>query len=491
MLQGIQKLIGRNAVEKAIEETKRALEQAPEDPQLLLKLGNLYAKAERNKDAIQCHNRLAQLFVESGLLKRALAVYKQMLQLKPESINIKLQIADLSIRLGRKGDGMAIFEEMILRCMGRGDINKAWSLFHRARLNEPSYITPFFELSETSFEELTPEEILFESKKLLRDLAAKGQWSDFFKVGEHTISILPEMHELLIEVSEMYLEQGMPKKAAQKLQLAFQKNPKDLNTLELLVDCFAQMKLNAKCVSVLWELIGLYQEQGRFGKLRKTYQQILLYSPDDQRARAALDELVTHRDHFPTQYSLDDVEVIDDSGFSLLDDMTVSYDDTPAMEDMSVTFDGGPVLDTQPETFAKIETPKASSYPTTAPRGHHRTPPPKSQVPASVDVDEVLAKVRLYIKYGLFENANQAMAQIYAYAFDTRVYRELSIELLEAQGKQREAAERLLSWASVAKSSSEAFEYLEAIFGMEDVPAALAEEASVLLQRWRGNNAYS
>ena len=70
------------------------------DPRVLLKIGDLHAKAGLKQLAIEAYLKVARLYVEEHSWTKALAVYKQILKLDPELVDVRLRIAALYRDLG-------------------------------------------------------------------------------------------------------------------------------------------------------------------------------------------------------------------------------------------------------------------------------------------------------------------------------------------------------------------------------------------------------
>ncbi|WP_448588422.1 tetratricopeptide repeat protein [Thermocrinis sp.] len=59
--RGIFSKMGEQLVEKYIEDLKKELEQKPNDPELLFKLGVSYARLKKTSQAREVYNKLKQL----------------------------------------------------------------------------------------------------------------------------------------------------------------------------------------------------------------------------------------------------------------------------------------------------------------------------------------------------------------------------------------------------------------------------------------------
>src|SRR4029079_12751654 len=74
------KFLGKGRVDKALEIYAKVLESDPHDLQSRLKCGDLYRRLGRDNEAIACYHAVAEAYANEGLLLKAIAVCKLILE---------------------------------------------------------------------------------------------------------------------------------------------------------------------------------------------------------------------------------------------------------------------------------------------------------------------------------------------------------------------------------------------------------------------------
>ena len=87
-----QKLIQKGYIDKAIVEYKRLTEKDPKDPTIRLRIGDLYVKIGKKDEAIKEYGEVAKIHTQRGFYLKAIAVYKQILKLDENLIEIHFKL---------------------------------------------------------------------------------------------------------------------------------------------------------------------------------------------------------------------------------------------------------------------------------------------------------------------------------------------------------------------------------------------------------------
>jgi tetratricopeptide (TPR) repeat protein len=100
ILQNAQKYTAKGQIEKAIEEWQKLIAETPNDGNIYNTIGDLYLKTNKIPNAIDAYFKAASTFHEAGFALKTIAVYKKILKLDPERIEVYLKLADLNAERG-------------------------------------------------------------------------------------------------------------------------------------------------------------------------------------------------------------------------------------------------------------------------------------------------------------------------------------------------------------------------------------------------------
>ena len=100
VLDAARKFAQKGAKEKALKEYNTLLKLDPRDAKLLLEVGDAYRRWGQNEDAIAQYTRVAEQYKQDGFDARAVAVYKQILNLDPKRYVSHVALSELYQRMG-------------------------------------------------------------------------------------------------------------------------------------------------------------------------------------------------------------------------------------------------------------------------------------------------------------------------------------------------------------------------------------------------------
>src|SRR4051812_18839431 len=89
------KLVQKGKLDKALEAYQEILKEDATDLTAQLKCGDILRKMERGPEAIACYSRVAQVYAEDGLLLKAIAACKLILEIDQGHTDTQKMLADL------------------------------------------------------------------------------------------------------------------------------------------------------------------------------------------------------------------------------------------------------------------------------------------------------------------------------------------------------------------------------------------------------------
>ncbi|MCA9666575.1 MAG: tetratricopeptide repeat protein, partial [Myxococcales bacterium] len=289
VIAAAQKYVQRGQYDRAIREYRKVVEEDPRDVRIWLKIGDLHAKKNATQDAVDTYLKVAEFYSEQGFYLKAVAVYKQILKLNPALVDVNLKLAELYKQLGLLNDAMQQYELVSNHYHQQGRTKDALAAVRQIVDLDPENVASRIKLAELYSKEQMREEAVEEFAKAADFLRASNRIEDFIKVAERLVYHQPDNLPVSKELASLYLRRRDPRRALQKLQLAFKADPRDEHTLGMLAQAFEDLGQVAKTISVLKELAHIHAENGDDTKRRATLERILALAPDDAEARRLLD----------------------------------------------------------------------------------------------------------------------------------------------------------------------------------------------------------
>jgi pilus assembly protein FimV len=289
VLAAAQTYVRKGQWDKALKEYRTLVEDDPNDVRNQLKCGDLYVKLNRIAEALACYKSVADYYARQDMYEKAIAVYKQALQLDTEEVRLHQALGEAYHRLGRLKDAVRSFHQAQTIYKARGEDKAQREILEYMVRIDPDDVGLRIQLAERYAKDNLVKkavELFLTCADLLEN---EGRLDEFVQVSERIIFLDPERHELRKKIVRIYLNRQDNKHALKHLQICFKALPSDIEVLELLGQTFERLERADKAVLVYQELAQLYEERGRTALVQDVYRRILRLDPSNATARKALD----------------------------------------------------------------------------------------------------------------------------------------------------------------------------------------------------------
>jgi tetratricopeptide (TPR) repeat protein len=328
-LQAAQKYIEKKRYDRAIAEYQRIVQDDPNDARTLLKIGDLQARLAAYPEAIATYDRVGQYYSAQGFALKAIAVYKQIRELIKKHApdlaerygHIVPKLAEIYTQLGLTSDALSAYDEVATRFQRAGRDREAIEVFAKMVSLDAQNPLPHLRLAEARCRIQNLDEAIDSFWAAAELLLGLDRRDDALKVIERILHFKVDARYARV-AAELYLQRGTREDGLQaltKLQVCFQADPKNLDTLGLLAQAFTSIGQEAKSIEVYKEMARIARDAER----RDLFDQLLLHlravAPLDEQVRAlsSLPPLAPAQPPAeslaPLSVSDNDVEFLDDS----------------------------------------------------------------------------------------------------------------------------------------------------------------------------------
>ncbi len=296
VLEAAQKFVEKKKYDRAVAEYQKIIQEDPNDARTLLKVGDLQSKMEAYGEAIGTYERVGRYYAQQGFALKAIAVYKQIREIIAKHVpgledrysHITPKLAELYQQLGLTSDALAALDEVATRLQRQQRDQEAIEVFRKVVELDPTNPLPHLRLAEALSRVKDAEGAVQEFGVAASLLVKLGRRDDAIKVFERLLHHKPDAANAR-RCAELYLERAQPTDGMQalaKLQISFQANPKDLDTLALLARAFGAIGQSAKGLEVQKEMARLAKEQGKADLYRQIVDRLQRVAPNDEVVRA-------------------------------------------------------------------------------------------------------------------------------------------------------------------------------------------------------------
>ena len=282
------KYIQKGQLDKAIKEYRKILVADPKDARIQQKLGELYARNGDSAQAIECFQKVAEGYTTDGFLLKAIAVYKQIIKINPDRVDINFILAQLHQQLGLLGDAMAQYQAIVAHDEAAGNLPACLETLHKIVELDPDNTVMRIKLAELCVKQSMTDDAVQELLKVKEYFKKNNRTDDYIKISERIVFLDPTRIDLIQELAAQYLSMGEAQRALAKLQICFRANPKDIETLSLLARAFQMSGEIPKTASIYKELARIYGTQNQTRLEKETWNKVLQLVPNDPEALSHL-----------------------------------------------------------------------------------------------------------------------------------------------------------------------------------------------------------
>jgi len=458
IIEAAAKLVAKGAYDKAIKEYQKVLEVDPKDGRVLQKMGELYQKKNDNVQAAHYFTKVAEGYSTDGFFLKAVALYKQVLKLNPNLLEVNLKLAELHQQLGLMSEAMAYFQIVANHYEKAGDVKNSLDTLKKMVDLDPENVASKIKLAELYAKENLTREAIQEFKRAAEYLKRNNRMDDWMRVAERLSALEPDNVGLAKDLAQQYLLRADQKRALAKLQVCFKADGRDVETLNMLAQAFHGLGQTAKTISVYKELAKVYQERGRTQDAGNIWNKVAELDPSDS-------ELLAYKAAGPSLSPL--------SPAAPLPVTPAVTAPTPAPAAPA------PAPKPAPAPAAPVAAARAAPPAPAAPSPS--APPPAAAAPGKDQFSKLLTETEVYVKYGLHDKALEHLRKIFAVDPENLDAHEKAYHIYVASGNAAQASEQLLNVLRLCTRREEvqrAQPYLATILqqnpGHPEVPAFLA-----------------
>ncbi len=292
VLAAAQKYVEKKKYDKAVIEYERIVQEDPNDARTLLKMGDLQLKMEGYAAAVATYERVGKFYAQQGFSLKAIAVYKQIREiigrhvptLEDKYSHIAPKLAELYQQLGLTSDALAALDEVATRLQRQNRDQEAIEVFRKIVDLDATNPLPHLRLAEALSRAKEMDGAVLEFGIAAGQLAKLGRRDDAIKVLERLLHHKPDVVHARA-AAELYLAKGSASDGMQalaKLQVCFQANPRDLDTLGLLARAFTQIGQGAKAIEVQKEMARIARDNGKTDLFHELLAKLQKLAPNDE-----------------------------------------------------------------------------------------------------------------------------------------------------------------------------------------------------------------
>jgi tetratricopeptide (TPR) repeat protein len=309
--QDAEKLEKEGKLDKAIGLYRQITDDNPRDWNTINKIGDLYAKLNRTREAGEEYAKVADFYAKDGFLLKAIALWKKINRLDATALEPYLNLADLYAKQGLMMEAKSQYQIVVDEYIKRGRAREAGDVLRKMADIDPSDLKIQSKLADLYLRDGNTAKAIEVHVGIADELTKKGHLNEALQVLEKGLRIDAKSARLRGEMARIHLVQKNFEKAAQYLEDIVRESPQDTQMLFRLGEAYVGSKKIEEAEAIFKRLLEIdpedsesriqmgrvYLVQGQFDEAFEQFRPVvekLLERKDGDKA-AALLQLITQK----------------------------------------------------------------------------------------------------------------------------------------------------------------------------------------------------
>jgi len=219
VLSAAERFVQQGKLQNAIAEYEKILKNDDKDLTVTNTVGDLYARLGETAQAVECFKKVGDAYATQGFTVKGIAMYKKITKLQP-SVDGSLKLAELYTQQGLFNDARAQYLQVAEDFMKNGDLDQAVRLFQKVLEMDPENVSMRVKLAEVYIRLGKKKEAWEIFSAAAESLRSRGSLPAAEDILQRMLSLDPGNSYVLLLRGRAALESDDPKKAIQYLEKA-------------------------------------------------------------------------------------------------------------------------------------------------------------------------------------------------------------------------------------------------------------------------------
>ena len=247
----------------------------PTNMRARLKLADYYLKIEDSVRALDQYLTVAETYAEKGFYPKAVAVYKQALQIDPNMIEVYLKLANLYHKLGLMPEVVEQYQKAAAIYERQGKEREALDIRRMLLDLDPTNVVGRMKLGQRYLEKGFTQEAVSEFLRAADIFEQQSKFAELQRLLEGILDRGVESFEVINRLVEFYRSQNRPDLALTRLAKLTGELAGSVSTLELTAELAMELNKPLLAIKSLERAGSLYEQINRQDKVREICERIL------------------------------------------------------------------------------------------------------------------------------------------------------------------------------------------------------------------------
>jgi tetratricopeptide (TPR) repeat protein len=238
VVQNAEKLVAKGKIEAAIKEYLRLIEENANDTNILNRVGDLYVRINRIKEATKYFYDIAKFWAEDGFYLKSIAILKKINKLDPSILEVYDKLGELYAKQGMNTEAASHYQYLADYLGRQGKSAEALGIYKKITAMDPDNIAMRGKLAELFNAAGDTKEAVAEYQTIGKMLITKGHIQEAIQVYNRALKLDPKNILMIKDLAASLLAEGRNADVAKVLESTAALQQNDPQVFQILAQAY-------------------------------------------------------------------------------------------------------------------------------------------------------------------------------------------------------------------------------------------------------------
>jgi len=208
VVKNAEKYLRQGKIDAAIAEYQLLVQESPKDLNTINKIGDLYARHGKTREAIVQFTKIAEFYSADGFLLKAIAIYKKINKLDPNYMEAYQRLADLYSQQGLIMEAKSQYQAVAEHYLKAGQLEKTREIFEKLLKLAPDDLKSRLALAELCVKEKKVDQAVQEYLGVAQELDRRDMVKESVRIYQTALKLAPGNRDVLDRLVRALSQQG-------------------------------------------------------------------------------------------------------------------------------------------------------------------------------------------------------------------------------------------------------------------------------------------
>ncbi|MBI3595714.1 MAG: tetratricopeptide repeat protein [Nitrospirae bacterium] len=192
IVQNAQRYMAKGQIDKAIDEWQKLISESPNDGNIFNTIGDLLLKKNDLSKAVEAYLKGAEVFHSAGFALKTIAIYKKLIKLVPQRLDILVKLGNLNAERGLVGNAVEDYLLAAKQYIQEGDVKECLEVYRKIANLDPTNTGIRLKLADLCLKERMQKDAIDEYLKVAESYRNNKQMKEADDLCERILKLDPK-----------------------------------------------------------------------------------------------------------------------------------------------------------------------------------------------------------------------------------------------------------------------------------------------------------